>query len=194
MIKASKSKTNTQPSHSRASARVVDGKLVLSYPHAKTPVVWQMDLAQTKASALEVLKSKDDDGYTLTLKTPKGESLEVAPFETRAQAVDALMAASHALENSSGHIRQENTGGIVNTAVSEQRTAKPKSRGRLAPIILGLLMLLILFGMWSMVSAPLAPPVQEGQGTATSAPGAENPRAEPGVPQSADDLLRSRRP
>ena len=38
----------------QSSARVVDGKLILSFPHALTPVVWQMDLSQTKASALEV--------------------------------------------------------------------------------------------------------------------------------------------
>ena len=41
-----------------ASANVVDGKLILSFPHAQTPVLWQMDLAQAKASAIEVLKAE----------------------------------------------------------------------------------------------------------------------------------------
>ena len=50
MLKKDKTKTT--------SASVVDGKLILSFPHAQTPVLWQMDLTQAKASSLEVTKSE----------------------------------------------------------------------------------------------------------------------------------------
>ena len=63
-----------------ASASVVDGKLILSFPHAQTPVIWQMDLAEAKASALEVLKAEKGTDFTLTLKTQKGEKVKIDLF------------------------------------------------------------------------------------------------------------------
>ena len=100
------------------SARVVDGTLILSLPDAITPVVWRLDLGQTKASALEVRTDRedDDDGdegkggggsgrFTLVLKTPKGEVHEIAPYDTRARAVQALMAVSYAMETAQGQMR-----------------------------------------------------------------------------------------
>ena len=37
-----------------SSAKIVDGILVLSLPDAIHPVVWQMELGQSKSSALEI--------------------------------------------------------------------------------------------------------------------------------------------
>jgi hypothetical protein len=98
------------------SARVVDGTLILSLPDAITPVVWRLDLGQTKASALEVRTDREDDAiedgghgsggrYTLVLKTPKGEVHEIAPYDSKARAVQALMAVSYAMETAQGQMR-----------------------------------------------------------------------------------------
>ena len=90
-----------------ASARVVDGKLILSFPQALTPIVWQMDLSDAKSSAFEVIQ--DNDNYTLISKKQGGQKKDViAPFAARSEAVDALMATSRALENAHGQIRTAN--------------------------------------------------------------------------------------
>ena len=81
-------KLQAKKTNKRASAKVVDGKLILSLPDALTPVVWQMDLAHAKASALEVRCNNEAmNAYTLTLKTPKGETIEVAAFDERENAM-----------------------------------------------------------------------------------------------------------
>ena len=63
----------------KSSAKVVDGKLILSFPNAVNPVVWQMESQEAKASALEV-NDNEKSGYDLVLKTLKGERVQVASF------------------------------------------------------------------------------------------------------------------
>lgn len=172
-----------------ASARVVDGKLILSFPHARTPVVWQMDLSEVKASALEVLENKNKDGHTLTLKTPKGEKLDAAEFENRQDAVNGLMAASHALENAHGNIRPaKNTDNQGKTAANTN--ANPAKPGRWVAGLLGLALLVALFGAWS-ATAPQTPNSYRPQGTLSpTAANAQSAAANAaGVPVSADDFL-----
>lgn len=157
----------------KTSASVVDGKLILSFPHALKPVVWQMDLGQAKASALEV---RDDGGtHALVLKTPKGETIEIAPFEKRAQAIEGLMAAARALENAHGQIRGE--GGEV--AVF---TPKKKGKaGRWIGIILAAIVLLFLISVWSSQ----LPRTASGEAAMNGAA----PTAATGAPMNADDFL-----
>ena len=174
-----------------ASARVVDGKLILSYPDAITPVVWQMDLSTARASALEVLENAKGH-FILTLKTMKGESADIAPFETKAAAVDALMAASRALENAHGRIR---TGGeAISSAAppaSITATAHEKSgRGRKwAAGLLAFLLIAFLIGVWGSIAprAPMSVDNAAGGPVSSSPTGASSNEA--GVPLSADDFL-----
>lgn len=84
-----------------SSAKIVDGTLILSLPDAVSPVVWRMDLGQAKASALEI-REKKNGTFMLTLKTPKGDVNEIAPFDERARALRALMAVSRAMEQAHG--------------------------------------------------------------------------------------------
>ena len=186
-MKAFKSKSCSKAACNEASAYVVDGKLILSYPHARTPVVWQMDLTQTKASALEVLENKTDGSFTLTLKTPKGESVEIAPFEKRAQAVEALMAASRALQSSAGQIRPSENAPIY--AQTSAPARKSSRTGRVAAAILGLLLRFVLFSIWSVIAnAPQQISAAGGSPASTSG----ESQSEAGVPQSADDFLNAR--
>jgi len=168
-----------------ASASVVDGKLILSFPHAQTPVVWQMDLTQAKSSALEVVKAEKGKTFSLTLKTQKGEKVDIAQFENREDAIDGLMAASKALENAHGSIQL--------AANEDQKIAvahaprKKSNKGQWITGILAVLALIVLFGMWGE-NAPRGP--QSIQTAAGPTGQAVAPAAQSsGVPVSADDFL-----
>ncbi|MCE7886965.1 MAG: hypothetical protein DYH13_05615 [Alphaproteobacteria bacterium PRO2] len=173
---------------SNSSARVVDGKLILTYPDAVTPVVWQMDLTQAKASALEVRESPK--GVSLVLKTAKGETVEIAPFATKGEAVEALMAAAKALEGAHGQIRPA---AAANSA-DNVSGASVKKHNRWAAGLLGVLLIVVLLMIW----ASLAPrPAISVDGASTASPGQSGfeQREENGVPLSADEfLLKNRAP
>jgi len=178
---------------SGASASVVDGKLILSLPEAISPIVWQMDLAHAKASALEVLQNEDAGHYTLKLKTPKGETVEVASFDERAQAVAGLMAASGALENAHGQIRPASADNVVHTASNTNTNpaqVKKNSRRKLLTGILALIVLFILFTIWSAV-IPQQVSTDGSFAPTAATSGNANPQTSSGVPVSADAFLRS---
>jgi hypothetical protein len=167
---------------SRSSARVVDGKLILSFPDALTPVLWQMDLGEAKASALEVLPG-EGASHILTLRTARGESLDIAPFATREEAVQGLMAVSRALENAHGQIRPGSSNGPgIRINAPKLKTGGAKNWG---VAVLGLLFAFALFSMWASL-APRPP-----SGINSGAPGAASaPPSNAGVPLSADDYLK----
>lgn len=175
-------KTKLKNSDELAStAKIVDGKLILSLPGALKPTVWQMDFDQYAASALEV--NEQDKQFILSLKTPKGKDMEIAPFETREEAVQGLIAASQALEEGQGKIRPaSNDAGAVALNVAQ---AKPK-KGWVTPV-LAVLFLFALFFVWASL-API-PPGSLSQG-GSSAVG--SPAASTGVPMSAEDFLNQR--
>ena len=173
-----------------SSAKVVDGKLILSLITAKTPVVWQMDLDQAKASALEVKEGEGENpSFTLALKTPRGSVDTIAEFETKEAAVEGLMAASKALENAQGHIRAVNENDA--SAVAYVPPATKKSGWK--KWIVGILVLIFAWLLYSLLLAQIQPQVMNGPSiqTSTSGPAASAPsaRESQGVPVSADDFL-----
>lgn len=97
------------PVKSLAAAKVVDGILILSLPDALNPVVWQMELGQTKSSAMEV-RAQADDSFLLVLKTPLQDVQNIAIYNTRALAVAALLTISKALESAQGQINPHYAG------------------------------------------------------------------------------------
>lgn len=86
------------------NAKVVDGVLILSLPDALTPVVWQMELGQSRSSALEV-REQENSRFVLTLKTPRQDVQDIATYSKRDLAVKALMIISQALEKAQGQIK-----------------------------------------------------------------------------------------
>ncbi len=186
MINALKCKSGKHHS----SARVVDGKLILSFPGALTPVVWQMELAEAKASALEIRESKDKTAHVLTLKTMKGEAVEIAPFAGKAEAVEALVAVAKALEGAQGKIRPQ---GIVSSGAAESSfpPEKKKGGGKWSATILGLLLIFILMGIWGSLT-PHPPAGAQGRGDAAPGMSFGQKQPENGVPLSADEFLQGR--
>lgn len=87
-----------------SSAKVIDGVLILSLPDAVTPVVWQMELGQSKSSALEI-RNTGVDQFLLVLKTPRADALDIATYANRDQAIKALLVVSQAMEKAQGQLK-----------------------------------------------------------------------------------------
>ncbi|MGE4313591.1 MAG: hypothetical protein AB7E85_04895 [Pseudobdellovibrionaceae bacterium] len=87
------------------SAQVVDGTLILSLPDAISPVVWQMELGKTKASAIEV--REEGSAHKLVLKTPQADVYHIADYADRDRATDALLTVSSAMRMAQGQLRPE---------------------------------------------------------------------------------------
>lgn len=82
--------------HYTSSARVKDGRLVLSMPDAETPVVWVMDLSDITTS---VLRLEADKQGLYVIKKHGGKTAEtVAVYRNRRPAVRALTRATKALD------------------------------------------------------------------------------------------------
>lgn len=172
-----------------ASASVVDGTLIISLPQALTPVVWRMELGHVRASALEVRK-QDNGTHVLTLKTPKGDVYDIAPFDTRGKAVQALMSVSRAMEQAHGQMRAAVSGSTANDATgtvpaTQAATPQETAKGRFITGIIGTVLLLGLIAIFLNTTGPDQASVGSNNNTAAPAPAT-------GVPLSADDFLNNR--
>ena len=172
-----------------ATAKVVDGTLILSLPDAISPVVWRMELGHAKSSAIEV-REQDNGTFMLTLKTPKGDINDIAPYDSRAKAVTALVAISRAMEHAHGEIHPANAPGTA--AEAPARRTKGESRG--GSILTGLagLGLVIVLIMVLMRLNPLPTGIDPASGDMAAAPSAASgfmSSTPAGEPVSADDFL-----
>lgn len=175
-------------STSHPTAAIHNDTLVLTLPDAVNPVVWQFDLSSVRASALEV--NNTDNGFTLRLKTPRGETHDIAVYEDRNRAVDVLMAVHRTLAGD-GSVRVESV--AVETMVS--RTPANDSDYRAANWPLAACALLAFVTLYWIVASFLAPPQYFVKGA--SAPAAQMtqvPKSDVGKIQSADDVLKGRVP
>ncbi len=191
-------KFKNNASSSRASAKVVDGKLILSFPDAATPVVWTMDVAKAKASAMEVLPKGDSGEHTLTLKSAAGEVIEVATFPSKDDALEGLMITADALENAQGAIRGSNAA-VANDSPSPAQS-KPKAQkkpGETKRNVMGLVASLLFLGVMIMVWSFIMPDsyftgernVANNNPSSSLAAASADPQNSSGVPVSADAFL-----
>lgn len=150
-----------------SSAKVVDGNLIISLPDAINPVVWRMELGSVKASALEV--RANDNNFLLALKTPKGDVHDIAPFDSRDKAVQALMNVSHALHHAEGKM-QVSSGTMSTPAVS----APASSAGGVIKTIIVILAILALLYVLALFIVPSSSgPDTPGAPATSSAPSGE---------------------
>lgn len=171
-----------------SSAKVVDGNLIISLPDAINPIVWRMELGSVKASALEVKAHGTDGTFMLSLKTPKGEVHDIAPFQSRELAVRALMRVSAALQGAHGKIAPV-TAVPASTPVAMTTDKAGNSALKWLLALGGVLIVIILFAVLSTLAPQSTQQAGTGDDpTATSVTG--EPDSESGVPQSADQLLR----
>lgn len=170
---------------SNAPASIVDGKLILSFPTAKTPILWQMDLGNIKISALEIQTLEGD--ATLILKNPKGETVTIAAFENHDDAVENLMAISRALAKASGR--------IISTAANQNAAddhAAPKRKSNLFKTLLtalgGITLIILLLGFIANITG--GPGVNTPINASGPGAGINENTAQDGTPVSADDFLK----
>lgn len=177
-----------------ATARIVDGGLILSMPDARTPVVRRMDLAQARGAALE-LRANDDSSYTLVLKGQGGDSDDVATYDDRAAALRALMAVSRAMEKGDEQARPA----VVSLNPADHlrgSTAAPHRSGvgRWLSALVAVILVFVLLGLILNLGPRQAQVPGGGAALATVAgEGASSISATPsGVPVSADAFLQNR--
>ena len=163
-----------------SSAKVVNDTLVLSLPDAKSPIVWRMELADIKAAAFEVQEKESD--FILVMKKPKGDVQDIAPFDSRAKALKALMSASQAMEHAQ-NISAANDGGNRNAAV-----VAPPRKSRFGQAVTGLIGIVILLGLLFTLTQ-VGPKNPQFPGSGISGAAQSESGARTGVPQSADDFL-----
>lgn len=187
--------------HDDANASVVDGKLILSFPEALTPIVWQMDLSDAKSSSFEVIN--DGDNFALVTKKQGAQKKEsIAPFPTKDQAIAALMATSSALKNGHGHIHPTGAAQPAQ-AVPQQVYHMPSQAGpgksSAGKWIVAILCLLVIGFLFVMIlnMQPRMAGSSGGMSTTSSSASAGSASApsranSAGVPVSADEFLQSR--
>lgn len=176
------------------SAKVADGRLVLSMPDAETPVVWIMDLNDAATAVLRI--ESDKLGLSILKKYGgKGAAETVAVYRSRKKAERALIKASRALEKareSRLHVGPNAQPVIIRPASTIGRIFTFFLYIWFA-IYLGMLMysyIGMFSGSLSSAEAPQAAAIEQPkqQPQAAMPPAASAPVD--GVPMSADDFLK----
>lgn len=179
-----------------ASANVVDGTLIISLPDAINPVVWRLDLGQARASAMEI-RTRENNAFTLTLKTPRNDVNDIATFSSKARALGALMAISRALEQAHGQIRPAANdappmpSGINTLPVPVRTVSTKKKPAKGKGILAGLVAVVLIFILLGAL-VNIAPMPSSTMRNASPAAGESSGQTPTGVPMSADDFLKNR--
>lgn len=178
-----------------STAKVVDGRLVLSLTDAQKPVVWQFDLSVAKSSAIELRETNGGD-TTLVLKTATQDAHDIATYDSHEKAVRALMAISRAMERAQGQMHAPQAGTYPPPAVIPAGHMNWKSiiLKAISNIIMTLVILFLIFIgiIWfaSPANNQVAPTNDTQFGMdAPAAPTA--PGMTSGTGQSADDFLNT---
>ena len=177
-----------------STAKVVDGRLVLSLTDAQKPVVWQFDLSVAKSSAIE-LRETNSGETTLILKTAKQDVQDIATYDTSEKAVRALLAISRAMERAQGQMHAPQAGTYPPPAIIPPSHSNWKSiliKGFTNIIATLVVLFLIFMGIIWFASSPTNQlPSGEAQSSVENAAPPSIPNAASGTGQSADDFLNS---
>lgn len=172
-----------------ASAKVVGDTLIISLPGALSPVVWRMDLSKISAAALEVTEGKEDTPYILTMKNENDKRQNIAPFDDKGRAIEALMAITKAMEDAPVHAPENapQPDAVAAAPASHYIHAAPakKGGGKVAAVIGIVLLCALIFMMMSATPRSI-------EMNATGNSGAAKANSTMGEPLSADDFLMNR--
>jgi hypothetical protein len=169
-----------------SSAKVVDGRLVLSLTDAIKPVVWQFDISVAKSSAVE-LRETNGGETTLVLKTAKQDVQDIASYDTPSKAVKALLAISRAMERAQGHMNAPQAGTYPPPALIPHTGFNLKSI--IAKLFMNLLTVMVILFLLFLAVVWFVP--LSGSGDQASLPQVieQAPPAPAGEAQSADEFL-----
>ncbi|HEY8963888.1 MAG TPA: hypothetical protein VIN59_05425 [Alphaproteobacteria bacterium] len=173
-----------------SSAKVKDGRLVMSMPDAETPVVWVMDLGEASTS---VLRLESDKQGLYVIKKHGGKVAEtVAVYRNRRPAVKALTRATKAMDRARTY-RGQGTSRLTNVLLVVLLVWFALSR------LWGLDQDLMRMAILPFVKDDLIAMAQQAQAlqqqAAAAASGTQNTQAANpnamGVPLSADEALQA---
>jgi hypothetical protein len=175
--------------HNKA-AHVAANKLVLSFPNAVTPIVWQVDLREVTVSYFEINMDEKKDIYLLTMSKQgsNAKPAQIAQFSNQSAASKALNDIAEAMINA-----QKTLGSVIIPADSgKQVVSHPykKAPGTLKTIIWTIVVLLLLF---FAVTYLMARGSYDSADDRYLSPSSSNTAVAPpaaGVPLSADEYLR----
>lgn len=178
-------------------AQVVDDHLVLSLLHAQEPKIWRMALDKIGTASFEIKTDSNSNVTKLILKPKKGTAEIIAAFENKKIAIDALTAASSALQNQSAQVTTKNTEQKRTKAKQESETGaqkiiytdQPPSKANEAQKwLIALMGAIIVVGLYMYLTSLIPETNVEFQGQTARAV-ATDPQSSTGVPVSADDFL-----
>lgn len=177
-------------------AENVGGHLILSLPNAIEPKVWRVALDKIDTAAFEIKQEKNSENAKLILKPKKGTAEIIANFETKKEAVEALMAASKALST----VTSVET--IAHTKAAKEKTAPAKQTNYTdaAPVPqvknteskkwgIALVAAILVIGLYMYLTSLIPERVIGFETTTTANPVTSSPQQTTGVPVSADDFL-----
>ena len=171
-----------------SSAEVVEKHLILSLPNAIDPVVWRMALTKIGTASFEVKPIKGKENYKLVLKPKKGAAELIAPFETKGEALEALVHASNALQRPEGEVAAS-----VNVSQNANvQTQSPTQKSGSAKWLYLLAGFFAVIGLYLYLASQVPSRVADfGSETASNQTDTQNSGggAKTGVPLSADDFL-----
>ncbi len=172
----------------KPKATVQNGTLVLSLPNAKNPVVWRLNMGQVETAAIEVREDRAK-GFKLVLKNTETDVQDIAPFDSKDEALKALRAVMSAVEN----VSHQSFAGEQDNA-SRKSSSGQKQSGGWGVLIFGLVLIMIV--MYGFFALSPQPTVNSGGGalpsSATNFNTGASSSSSTGKPLSAEDFLRSR--
>lgn len=173
----------------QSSASVNDGSLIVSLPEAIEPKVWRIDLQKAKESSFEV-KKQEKTFSLIAKKTPRAKPDVIGEFETKQEALNALMMVSEALKTnktqSVAPLKDKPTKGkkVIKQAVPVARNSD--NRGLVA-LLATLLVIGIVYFFWTE-TMPTSQTFETRELTGQSITDPSQPQT--GVPMSADEFLQ----
>ena len=189
---------NSEP-QLESTAKVVDGRLVLSLTDAIKPIVWQFDLSVAKQSAIE-LRETNGGETTLVLKNAKQDLQDIATYDTPQKAIKALTAIYKAMERAEGQMHAPQIGNYPLPMVIKQPsiTSFKGLKNFLGALIKNVLMALLVLIILALLIIWFVPLSGDSQMPQAQMGGIEQPletplEAAPSVPAgegvSADEFL-----
>ncbi len=172
-----------------SSAEVVDNHLIIALPNAIEPVVWRMELDKVGTASFEIKEIKTSGHYKFNLKPKKGTAEIIATFETKDDALNALVQSSDAMQNpvTSSNVKTKNDKEQkINIVTSAAPQSEPKSKGinKWVKLLLGLL---IVVGLYAYLMSLMPNRINNLSDSPAATPSSSTPQT--GVPLSADDFL-----
>ena len=182
------------------SACIVDETLILTLPNASTPTVWRMELETVTAAAFQVVQDEEEGGYNLVMTSSDDHPRSIANFNAHETAVEALLAASGAMQNAqyttpatypASYDPQQAVPQQAVPAMQSQQTTgtSPSGRGRGRGLVMAAGVVLIVILLYMIANIGPQRVAMDGRAT-TNAGQKGTPGGEGQSPMSAEQFFQ----